>query len=437
MMRRASPSTVSFLALALAASAAACAKDEARSADGWTCASAEVPMGDVVRCTQNALLIDPGVEPAGAGESCSGTADNPDACTTYTCTEGEPGCPSSTDTGSLPTGGAGTDGTTTGGSGAPNEGSGGAETGGSAPSPPGKSGGKGNGKNRDFGGSGDGSGTPGSGGASGGSGGAGGCPRECSYVDGLPYCDGAQEAAPAKKAKKKNFECTKSKDGRATCESETTCAPGTRPSACGACVPEGESQDCVPPKDGGCWVTGGGFIVGPNETTGAAADGHDNFGGNAKPMRDGRIQGHWNHVDHGTKSHAKGKPAYIVCRHVDEPGPGQPGAKKGFTMNQVYFGGPAEWSVGGGPAASGYWFDVVAKDHGEPGSVPKDKKNGGMVDTYHFTIRKVDDPARKVSGAVVYETRGGLEGGNIQLHPPNAGHPYTPSALPGWVSFEP
>ena len=32
-------------------------------------------------------------------------------------------------------------------------------------------------------------------------------------------------------------------------------------------------------------VTGGGFIQGPNVTTGAAADGHDNFGGNAKPVQ--------------------------------------------------------------------------------------------------------------------------------------------------------
>jgi hypothetical protein len=136
-------------------------------------------------------------------------------------------------------------------------------------------------------------------------------------------------------------------------------------------------------------------------------------------------------------NHSKGKPEYIVCRHVDEPGPGQPGGKKGFTMNQVYFGGHADWRVGAdGTWQSGYWFDVVAKDHGEPGSVPK-AKNGFMPDTYHFTLRKMDDPAAKVSGAKVYETHGTLEGGNIQLHPPNTGHPYTPMSLPGWVAFEP
>jgi len=184
-------------------------------------------------------------------------------------------------------------------------------------------------------------------------------------------------------------------------------------------------------------VTGGGFIVAPSTTPNAPEDGHDNFGGNAKPMKDGHVQGHWNHVDHGTQNHAKGKPTYIVCRHVDEPGPGQPGGKKGLTANQVYFGGPAEWrEASAGTWGSGYWFDVVVKDHGEPGSQPS-PKNGFMVDTYHFTLRRVDDPAHNASGTVVYELHGGLVGGNIQVHAPNGGHPYTAMPLPNWVSYEP
>jgi hypothetical protein len=85
---------------------------------------------------------------------------------------------------------------------------------------------------------------------------------------------------------------------------------------------------------------------------------------------------------------------------------------------------------------SGYWFDVVAKDHGEPGSVPS-PKNGGMVDTYHFTIRKMDDPQAKVSGPIVYEVKGPLVGGNIQIHPSNNGHPGIQSPLPPWVALEP
>lgn len=235
----------------------------------------------------------------------------------------------------------------------------------------------------------------------------------------------------------KHWKCKKDKKGTIECESAPDCASGSHPSSCGACVDDGDSSDCVPPSEGGCWVTGGGFIVADSVVPAAPADGHDNYGGNAKPMKKGYVSGHWNHVDHGTGNHAKGRPEYIFCRHVDEPGPGQPGGKKGLTSNQVYFGGHAEWrEAATGAWADGYWFDVVAKDHGEPGSQPS-AKNGGMVDTYHFTIRKMSDPAAQTSGAIVYETKGPLIGGNIQIHPPNNGHPATSSPLPAWVSLEP
>lgn len=141
-------------------------------------------------------------------------------------------------------------------------------------------------------------------------------------------------------------------------------------------------------------------------------------------------------MDHGTGNHAEGRPEYIMCRHVDEPGPGQPGGKKGLTANQVYFGGHAQWRTAD-VWNDGYWFDVVAKDHGEPGSTTAASKKGMMADTYHFTIRKIDDPAKAASGVIVYETRGDLNGGNIQMHPSNNGHPAVNSPLPAWVSLEP
>jgi hypothetical protein len=474
----------------IAAGVVACGKpedDSRKTAASWHCTSAEVPMGEVVRCTQTALTMDGPVttDPMdGIAEACSGSTDNSDVCleldrvlsgdgtggTTYDCTAGDVGCPPAD--GSTTTGGAGgatsSDGTQS-DMGTSSPPTGGTSSGGDTKPGNGNGGGHGNGPNSsDFGTS---------------------QPDECAYVPDLPYCSSSSGSsdttsgtsdesscdkknctAPGQQKKNdgssssgtpsdstssgsptassssggsssggsktgKHYRCATDKKGNKVCESVPECAPGTHPSPCGACVPDGDSCDCVPPSAGGCWVTGGGFIVGPNVTTGAAPDGHDNFGGNAKPMKDGRVQGHWNHVDHGTGNHAKGKPEYIVCRHVDEPGPGQPGGKKGFTMNQVYFGGPAEWRSNG-TWASGYWFDVVAKDHGEPGSVPH-VKNGFMPDTYHFSIRLMDDPAKKVSGAVVYETKGVLEGGNIQMHPPNGGHPYTPAALPSWVAFEP
>ncbi len=476
------------LLLLLGTGVVACSSSADEKKAAWSCTSSDVPMGEVVHCTQSALTMD-GPATDGIPEGCMGTLDNPDLCpdsvitigTPYECNAGEPECPPIDTSGSVGGGAGGTSGGTTDGTtDGTSDGTTGSTPGGQQSDQgganPGKGGGGGNGngnngngpKNGDFGSSG---------------------PSECSYVPDLPYCgggsggtsdgttggttDGTSDGSTGgssggssgspngngktppgqeKKAggsssggsssggtsdggKGKHYKCVKDKDGNKSCESVPDCAVGTHPSACGACVPDGESGDCVPPSEGGCWVTGGGFIVGPNVTTGADADGHDNFGGNAKPMKDGRIQGHWNHVDHGTGNHAKGRPEYIVCRHVDEPGPGQPGGKKGFTMNQVYFGGPAEWRAND-TWASGYWFDVVAKDHGEPGSKPH-PKNGGMPDTYHFTIRLMDDPDKQVSGAIVYETKGELEGGNIQMHPPNNGHPYTPSSLPSWVAFEP
>ncbi len=419
--------------------------DDAKTA-AWSCTSSDVPMGEVVRCTQSALTMDGPT--GGTSDTCYGSTDSPEICADpfvpvegsfYECDAGEPECPPVATSG-------GTGGTSDGTSGSSTDGQQ-SDQGGSAPSA-GGAGGNGNGNGN---------------GKSGDSGGSSG-PDECSYVSDLPYCgsdsggttDGSsdgtsghgKDGAPGQTKKNgtsdgssssgggkgKHYKCAKDDKGNKQCESVPDCAPGTHPSACGACVPDGESSDCVPPAAGGCWVTGGGFIVGPNVATGADADGHDNFGGNAKPMKDGRIQGHWNHVDHGTGNHAKGVPQYIVCRRVDEPGPGQPGGKKGFTMNQVYFGGPAEWRSDGA-WASGYWFDVVAKDHGEPGSRPH-AKNGGMPDTYHFTIRLIDDPQAQTSGAIVYETKGELEGGNIQMHPPNNGHPNTPMTLPSWVAYE-
>jgi hypothetical protein len=40
------------------------------------------------------------------------------------------------------------------------------------------------------------------------------------------------------------------------------------------------------------------------------------------------------------------------------------------------------------------------------------------------------------SGVVVYDAQGEFEGGNFQIHPPNAGHPYTAGTLPSWVELQ-
>jgi hypothetical protein len=210
--------------------------------------------------------------------------------------------------------------------------------------------------------------------------------------------------------------------GKPVCHTPPKCDAGSHPSKCGACVPDGSSEDCESPGAGGCWITGGGFIV--------DGDGHDSFGGNAMPMKSGAIRGQWEHVDHGTGNKLHGEPSYIVCRHVAEPGPGaNNGPKHDFTMNQAYFGGNARAFVNG-TWHEGYWFDVMVEDHGEG----KGAKAGGP-DYYHLTLRKID--AANASGVIVYDTEANMSGGNIQLHPPNNGHPFTSSQLPSWVSLQP
>jgi hypothetical protein len=148
------------------------------------------------------------------------------------------------------------------------------------------------------------------------------------------------------------------------------------------------------------------------------------------PMKSGTIRGEWENVDHGSGQQMRGEPTYLYCRHVDEPGPGVPnGPHHDFTTNQAYFGGPARLNVNGA-WVDGYWFDVVVDDHGEGKGA-----NAGGPDLYHITIRSLVAPNQ--SGPVVYDGEGNMSGGNIQLHPPNNGHPYTGSTLPSWVVLQP
>ena len=217
------------------------------------------------------------------------------------------------------------------------------------------------------------------------------------------------------------FNC-ESDETETMCTQPPTCAPGTHPSACGACVPDDTMEDCMPPSTGGCWVTGGGFIQPPS--------GQDSFGGNAMPMKSGTIRGEWENVNHGSGQQMHGQPTYLYCRHVNEPGPGVPnGPHHDFTSNQAYFGGLARLFVNGA-WADGYWFDVVVDDHGEGKGA-----NAGGPDLYHITIRQTS--ASNQAGAIVYDGEGNLGGGNIQLHPPNNGHPFTSSTLPSWVVLQP
>lgn len=189
-------------------------------------------------------------------------------------------------------------------------------------------------------------------------------------------------------------------------EDGSECEPICEDTWCEIC------EESEPPSDGGCWITGIGHLVDTDGTK-------DNFGGNGMPMKAGYLRGQWEHVDHATGRKFHGTVAYLVCREVAGPGPDVPKA----VPNQAYYGGPGRvFDPATRTWQDGFWFDVMAEDHGEP----------GKLDEYYFSVRSASNTA-----TALYETGGILGGGNFQIHPPNNGHPFTNGTLPAWVSLQP
>lgn len=143
--------------------------------------------------------------------------------------------------------------------------------------------------------------------------------------------------------------------------------------------------------EGGCWVSGVGTISGGEGT-------RDSFGGNAMPMKDGRVRGEWTHISIGSEVIFNGRVTYIACEKVTGPGPGVPEA----IPNYAFFGGMGKLN-----GVDGYLFQVEALDSGEPGI---------YQDEYSIKIF--------YGSALVYEAEGQITGGNFQIRPPNEGHPF-------------
>lgn len=207
----------------------------------------------------------------------------------------------------------------------------------------------------------------------------------------------------------------------ADCAADGSCVP--------VCTDNSDEEVCVssvPPTQGGCWVTGIGHLEDLINN-----DGKDNFGGNGMPMKDGHLRGEWEHVDHGTGVKFHAQIAYLVCQHVDEPGPGNPsGPNHNFDINEAYYGGPARRFTPDVGWEDGFWIDIVADDHGEPGNKPGPGQHGSSgPDTYTFQAR-----AAAADGSIerdAFYTAGfDIAGGNFQIHPPNDGHPFTMGELP-------
>ena len=188
-------------------------------------------------------------------------------------------------------------------------------------------------------------------------------------------------------------------------------------------------EDLLPPEDGGCWFTGGGTF-GKGVT-------RDSFGGNAMTMKDKAIRGEWEHVDHTNvpastvngQNLFHGKVHYIACQKF--PSLSGPQVPKAYP-NYINFGGTGKYN-----GVDGYLFDVKAFDHGE-GGIRFDRYQIEIYDSSMNLVLHADgqvtesDPSNKECKDDVKVTPdlawvqqlGCLSGGNLQIHPPNTGHPY-------------
>lgn len=148
-----------------------------------------------------------------------------------------------------------------------------------------------------------------------------------------------------------------------------------------------------PPRDVvGCWVTGGGQVEPENGLFAGGA-----FGFNAMSMRNGTFRGILNHLTFD-RDHFMGRTVEAIeCTVVENQEPDPPDADPVI----------AEWwGEGVWNHESGYDYWIRVEDHGEPGT----------DDTYHLIVFGP-------GGGIVYEVENTIARGNIQIHPPNPGHP--------------
>lgn len=150
----------------------------------------------------------------------------------------------------------------------------------------------------------------------------------------------------------------------------------------------------TPPKDV-CWITTGGF-----HNAGQQSGSKDyTFGGNVGPPP----RGSWEVVDHNTGDNFHSNDVHIVsCEVIRLTGPGQPGGKKGFKINQANFAGTGRLN-----GVGGYIFTGYVQDAGEPHG-----RKGNDQDSFSITVRDPD------TMAIVFQASATLDGGNVQIHPP-------------------
>lgn len=144
-----------------------------------------------------------------------------------------------------------------------------------------------------------------------------------------------------------------------------------------------------------CWITTGGF-----QNAGIQAGMKTcTFGGNVGPPPSGA----WQVIDHTTGDNFHTNDVDItLCTTIDKTGPGQPGGKKGLTINKAFFAGTGRLNN-----VAGFDFTGFVVDAGEPSGKKSNDKD-------EFSLVATDS-----GGAVVFDCTGELDGGNVQIHPGN------------------
>jgi hypothetical protein len=150
------------------------------------------------------------------------------------------------------------------------------------------------------------------------------------------------------------------------------------------------------PPAGDCWITTGGF-----HNAGVTAGSKDyTFGGNVG----GPPRGSWEVVNHNNGDNFHSNDVHITsCEIIHLTGPDQPGGNKGFKINRANFAGTGRLN-----GVDGYPFTGFVNDAGEPqGKKANDK------DSFSITVLAPN------TSSVVFEASATMDGGNVQIHPPN------------------
>ena len=162
-------------------------------------------------------------------------------------------------------------------------------------------------------------------------------------------------------------------------------------------------NSCVQP--GLCRLTGGGCL---NEDGGTKGHKQSTFGGNASPAHDGGgpTGNSWEHVYRDGKAilfNWHSWDAHVIQCSVVPPGPCQPAADN----TRADFVGTGKYSLGAGGREEDGNMVAYAIDHAEGAC------NRGIHDEYGIVVRAGLEIGK---GAVVFQTSGEIDCGNLQIH---------------------